>query len=73
MFLRGKLFTHGSQIIFDGMALTTKLAGIGAIIFGLWMIIFFPYVTRHTTSEMTNLGIVIGIISLGTGLFLLSL
>ncbi len=49
-----------------------KLAGVGMILFGLAMIIFFPY-AHQPDIAMTSLGIVIGIVSLGIGLFLLSL
>lgn len=48
-----------------------KIVGIGCILFGLAMIVFFPYTAHHQPPWMTNAGVLIGIIFLGIGLFLM--
>ena len=50
----------------------TKILGMGCVLFGLAMIVFFPYTQRqHQPAWMGNAGIVVGIVFLGIGLLLL--
>ncbi len=52
----------------------TKLLGVGAILLGLAIVVFFPYsYPYHQQDFMVNAGIIMGIIFIGIGLFLLSL
>ncbi|MBS3052763.1 MAG: hypothetical protein J4428_05330 [Candidatus Aenigmarchaeota archaeon] len=47
-----------------------KLLALGFIFLGITMIIFFPYTGAHQMSWFTNIGILMGILLLGIGIFL---
>ena len=49
----------------------SKLLGIGLVIFGGAIVIFFPYLRLIQAPQMTTTGIIIGLILIGIGLYLL--
>lgn len=50
-----------------------KVAGAGFIVFGLAMIIFFPYIQDYQPEALSYAGVILGIIFFGIGLFLLKI
>jgi Co/Zn/Cd efflux system component len=48
-----------------------KIIGMGMIILGLSMIIFFPMIDKYQPEEMSKAVAIIGIILTGIGIFLL--
>ena len=50
-----------------------KLLGLGFVIFGAAIVIFFPYFVKMQAPQMTITGIIVGIILIGIGLYLLKM
>jgi len=48
-----------------------KIFGLLSIIFGLWLIIGFPFLDRYQPEGMARFSTFIGIILIGIGIFLL--
>jgi hypothetical protein len=48
-----------------------KVIGAGLVVFGLVMIIFFPFIEEYQPEALSYAGVILGIIFLGIGLFLL--
>jgi len=51
----------------------TKILGGVLVLFGLIMILFFPYISKYQVPQMTMAGVVTGIVVLGIGLLLLKI
>jgi len=49
----------------------TKILGAGCILFGFFMVVFFPDASEHQQTSMGWTGVLIGIISILLGIYLI--